>query len=188
MYKLCKTEQSSKRQRELEKGLFEQMQHKKFDEILISDICTQLGITRKSFYRYFSGKEGALYSLIDHTLMDFYESGSLSGLKGGTPKEDLERFFQFWYDRRTLLGALYRSNLSGVLVERGTMLAQKEQLAPSVTKVWDTFYQEMAISFTICGLLSMIFKWYQDDFRISPKEMAHAATIMLTKPLLLASP
>lgn len=37
----------------------------------IMELCSWLDIPRKAFYRYFSSKEGALYALIDHTLMDF---------------------------------------------------------------------------------------------------------------------
>lgn len=184
MYKQCKTEQSYSRQRELEQFFLKQMLRQRFDEISISDLCQETGITRKSFYRYFSSKEGALFSLLDHTVMEFYESGTIQGLRGGTPQGDLERFFQFWYTHRDLLDALQRSNLTGVLVERCTILAQREQLTPSLTRGWDAFKQEIAISFAVCGLLSIVFRWHQDGFRASPKEMAEVATAMLSRPLL----
>ena len=70
MYKLCKTEQSAQRQRQLEEGLLTAMRTKRYEESSISDLCDQMGIPRKSFYRYFSGKDGALHALIDHTLME----------------------------------------------------------------------------------------------------------------------
>ena len=68
MYKMCRTEASANRQRSLEQGLLDAMQVMDFAEISICDLCDQLEIPRKSFYRYFAGKEGALYALIDHTL------------------------------------------------------------------------------------------------------------------------
>ena len=71
MYKLCKTEQSARRQRQLEDGLLAAMQNMRYEDISISDLCQQLGIPRKSFYRYFTNKEGALYGLLDHNLMEF---------------------------------------------------------------------------------------------------------------------
>ena len=63
MYKLCKTEQSANRQRSLEQGLLQAMQIKHFDEISVSDLCAQLDVPRKAFYRYFDsyipkGKSG----------------------------------------------------------------------------------------------------------------------------------
>ena len=183
MYKICKTEQSLARQRALEQGLLQQMGIKRFDEISISDLCKHLGITRKVFYRYFSGKEGALHSLLDHKLMEFYDAGVVEGLQGGTPQGDLERFFKFWYDRRDLLDALDRSELNGVLVERCTILASREKLAPSLTRSWAPFKQEVVISFVICGLLATVFHWHKNGFPYTAGEMAGVAVAMLSKPL-----
>ena len=71
MYKLCKTEQSATRQKMLELGLLNCMLTRHYEEISVSDLCTAMDIPRKSFYRYFSGKDGALHALIDHTLMGY---------------------------------------------------------------------------------------------------------------------
>ena len=183
MYKLCRTEQSFARQRQLELGLLDAMKHRRFDEISVSDLCEHLGIPRKSFYRYFSSKDGALFALLDHTLMEFYDGTPMEGMRGTTPLIDLERFFSFWYTHKDLLDALQRSSLSGILVERATTLAREEQLMASYMNSWDHFLQGVAISFAVCGLMSMVFQWYQEGFQIEPKDMANAATTLLTRPL-----
>lgn len=183
MYKLCRTEQSFARQRQLELGLLDAMKHRRFDEISVSDLCEHLGIPRKSFYRYFSSKDGALFALLDHTLMEFYDGTPMEGMRGNTPLIDLERFFSFWYTHKDLLDALQRSSLSGILVERATTLAREEQLMASYMNSWDHFLQGVAISFAVCGLMSMVFQWYQEGFQIEPKDMANAATTLLTRPL-----
>ena len=56
MYKLCKTGQSAQRQKELERGLLKMMKHRRFEEISVSDLCDQMQLPRKSFYRYFSAR------------------------------------------------------------------------------------------------------------------------------------
>lgn len=183
MYKLCRTEQSFARQRQLELGLLDAMKHRRFDEISVSDLCEHLGIPRKSFYRYFSSKDGALFALLDHTLMEFYDGTPMEGMRGGTPIGDLERFFTFWYERKALLDALQRSSLAGILVERATALARDEQLMATYMSNWDQFLQSIAISFAVCGLMSMVFQWYLEGFQIPPQEMAKAATTLLTRPL-----
>ena len=183
MYKLCRTEQSFARQRQLELGLLDAMKHRRFDEISVSDLCEHMGIPRKSFYRYFSSKDGALFALLDHTLMEFYDGTPMEGMRGNTPLIDLDRFFSFWYTHKDLLDALQRSSLSGILVERATTLAREEQLMASYMNSWDHFLQGVAISFAVCGLMSMVFQWYQEGFQIEPKDMANAATTLLTRPL-----
>ena len=184
MYKYCKTEQSVQRQRELEQGLLDMMKYKQFEEISVSDLCDRLNIPRKSFYRYFSSKEGALHALLDHTLLEFYDTGSIEGLRGGTPEGDLERLFHFWKERQSLIGAMLRSNLSGMLVERAVSLAKQEELMPGYVKDWENMMQNIAMSFVVCGLMSMVIQWHREGYRISAEKMAQAAVAMLSRPLI----
>ncbi len=182
MYKICKTEQSFARQRQIELGLLQLMKTKRYEEISISDLCQKLQIPRKSFYRYFSGKDGALFALLDHTMLEFYTEG-LRGT-GGTPLGDLDQFFKFWYNHSQLLSALERSHLSGLLVERATDLARRERFIPKMMDRWQEDMQGMALSFVVCGLLTMVIQWHHQGYRISPEEMTALATSMLTKPLI----
>ena len=184
MYKLCKTEQSAQRQRQLERGLLEMMKHHRFEEISVSDLCDRMQLPRKSFYRYFSSKDGALFALLDHTLMEFYETGTLEGLRGGSPIEDLERFFSFWKKRKDLIDAMQRSNLSGMLVERSMNLAKQEQLMPGYVQEWEETLKDVAMSFAVCGLLSMVLQWHREGYKIPTEKMAQAAVTMLSRPLI----
>lgn len=184
MYKLCKTEQSAARQRQLEQGLLQAMRAQRYEEISISDLCDSMGIPRKSFYRYFSSKDGALFALLDHTLMEFEQSPhSAVRPDRGTALGDLERYFVFWYERRDLLDALERSRLSGMLVERATAHAMNERMMPSYLRTKPEAVQSMALTFAVCGLLSMVIQWHHDKFRQSPEDMTRVATMMLTRPL-----
>ena len=184
MYKFCKTEQSFQRQRELERGLLSMMVSHRFDEISVSDLCDRMGIPRKSFYRYFSSKDGALHALLDHTIMEFYDTGSIEGLRGGTPIGDLERFFLFWKEHKKILDAVMRSNLGGMLVKRAVTLAKEEELMPSYVREWESMLKDVAMSFVVCGLMSMVFQWHREGFRIPVERMAKAAVTMLSRPLI----
>lgn len=184
MYKLCKTEQSARRQRQLEQGLLEMMKYHRFEEISVSDLCDRMNLPRKSFYRYFASKDGALFALLDHTLMEFYETGSLEGLRGGSPTEDLERLFSFWKKHRDLIEAMQRSNLAGLLVERAVNLAKQEQLMPGYVQAWEDTLKDVAMSFAVCGLLSMVLQWHKEGYMIPTEKMAQAAVTMLSRPLI----
>lgn len=185
MYKLCKTEQSAARQRQLEQSLLQAMLMQQYEEISISDLCDRLGIPRKSFYRYFSSKDGALAALLDHTLMEFEQSDQLGlKVKPGTAAGDLERYFVFWQERKDLLDALERSRLSGMLVERSTSHALNERLMPRYLKNLSADEQSMALTFCVCGLLSMVIQWHHSGYKESALEMAKIATMMLTRPLI----
>lgn len=184
MYKLCKSEQSAARQRQLEQGLLKAMLTKRYEEISISDLCDQMEIPRKSFYRYFSNKDGALFALLDHTLMEFDQlPNSSDTVFGSRALGDLERFFVFWYDHSDLLDALMRNRLSGMLVERATSHAFHERMMPSYLLSKDEKSQQLALTFAVCGLLSMVMQWHQQGYPESPSQMAWVASLMLTKPL-----
>lgn len=184
MYKICQSEQSAKRQRELEHGLLQLMLKRRYEDISVSDLCDHLNIPRKSFYRYFSSKDGALYALIDHTLADFFEMPTEKNKTRGTALGDLDLYFVFWYENRSLLDALERSALSGILVERANNFAMREGHLPRHFKVLAPDTQILAMSFAICGLMSMILGWHRQGFPISPDEMTRLAVTMLTTPLL----
>lgn len=185
MYKLCKTEQSASRQRELEAGLLKIMLSTRYEDISVSDLCDQLRIPRKSFYRYFTSKDGALHALLDHTLMEFerftmdYEQKKIRSVK-----LDLESFFQFWIAHRDLLDALTHSGISGMLIERAITYALSEEMIPRRFLPGDTVEMQQHITmFGVCGLMSMVLTWHSDGFSKPVSEMAMIAVRMLSQPL-----
>lgn len=184
MYKLCKTEQSANRQRELEQGLLSAMASCHYDEITISDLCQRMQIPRKSFYRYFSGKDGALHALIDHTLMEYESAFILEHGRKDTTQLQLESFFLFWQQHRNLLTALQRSSLSGVLIERAINHALGDRtISGHFRSRQEQLETEHATMFAICGLMSMMLQWHKDNCKDSVSQMAAIAVRILTKPL-----
>lgn len=185
MYKLCKTEQSAARQRRLEQGLLEAMKQKRYDEISISDLCDRMEIPRKSFYRYFTGKDGALQALIDHTLMEFadYTESYRQG-KVRTIQLDLESFFQFWIQRKDLLDVLTHSGLSGLLVNRAVAFALTDDVLPMrFLPNENRSMQQHITMFGVCGLMSMVLNWHDTGYAIPAQEMARIAVRMISRPL-----
>lgn len=186
MYKLCKSEQSAIRQRELEQQLLDMMDSLRLDEITVSDLCAQAGITRKVFYRYFSGKEGALYALIDHTLLEL-ENVPYTGKPHGEEgyKKNLVWFFQFWQDQKRLLDALVRGGVTEVLVERVIAYALSD--AGVICEFLPSCGEEVrgyATAFCVSGFMAMVLGWHRSEFRLPPDQMAEIALPLLTKPLI----
>ena len=185
MYKLCKTEQSAIRQRKLEHGLLEAMAVKDYDEISISELCDQMAIPRKSFYRYFTGKDGALQALIDHTLMEFEEyTANYRQGKTRSIQLDLESFFLFWIENKNLLDALARSGLSGILVNRAVSFALTDDVLPVRFLPNDKREMQRNITmFGVCGLMSMVLNWHDTGYERTAEEMSRIAVRMISRPL-----
>ena len=97
---------------------------------------------------------------------------------------DLDLFFVFWYKNKDLLDALQRNTLSGILVERATSFALQEGHLPRKFQSVPVKMQGIALSFAVCGLLSMVLSWHRQGFDIPPEDMTRLAANMLTTPLL----
>jgi len=182
VYKLCKTEQSSARQYALEQRLLALMEQKRYEDISVSELCSSIQIPRKAFYRYFSGKDGALFALLDHTMMEFHMTGVSAITRNA--REELDRFFRFWHSRKHFLDLLDKSNLSGLLVERAMIIAMQERMMPRRMLALDTATQKIALSFAVCGIMSMVIRWHRDGFQETPDEITGLAVELLSKPLL----
>lgn len=185
MYKLCKTEQSAARQRQLELELLKAMGAHQYEEISVSDLCDQIGIPRKSFYRYFSGKEGALHALIDHTLLEFDTRFSLiTARETKVFRKGLEHFFAFWKNQKPLLDALARSGLSGLLMERAVSNAVRNINSSDASLTGEMQdLRSHATMFSVCGLMSMVITWHHEDYPHDPAYMAKIAARLMTNPL-----
>ena len=185
MYKICKTAQSAQRQRELELGLLEAMKNDRYEDISISELCSQMQIPRKAFYRYFDSKDGALYGLIDHTLLD-YEGFNFAYLSSGkrTLQRELEQFFLFWMKHRDFLDVLRDSGLRGILFERAVDFALSDTVMPRrFLPDGSEALQRHITTFGVCGLLSMMFSWHDDGFREPVAELSEIAARILGEPL-----
>lgn len=185
MYKLCKTDQSARRQRELELGLLEAMKTRRYEDISISELCAGLQVPRKTFYRYFDSKDGCLFGLIDHTFLD-YEGFALVYLSAGkrTLRRELEQFFLFWQGNKELLDVLRSSGLSGMLIERAIGFALSDTVMPRRFLPEDPeSMQKHVTTFGVCGLLSMVLSWHEGGFVESAADLSLIATRLLSKPL-----
>ena len=178
MYRLCRTEQSSSRQRMLEDGLLRMMTIKHYDDISVSELCDFLEIPRKTFYRYFSHKDGALTALIDLKMEEFFES------ERGEAAGQLRWFFKFWEENKILLDALEQSGMFGLLIQRAREFTIREGVFPQRLKFSDPDGNALAATFVVSGLMSMTYYWYKQGFSISVDEMATLSRQILSKPLI----
>lgn len=188
MYKICHTEESSQRQRQLEAGLLEAMGKSPYGKISLTDLCKQLNVPRKSFYRYFPSKDDCLLSLIDHTLSDCNDIA----LGGWTGTEVLDeklqvRFFRFWLDHATFLDAIEANGFRYLLLDRTTAIVDrmKENRTP------DSFAGDQVEYFVAHGLMTTVLRWHHHGFPSSPEEMAavfgkllHSTEVRISRLLL----
>jgi AcrR family transcriptional regulator len=169
VYKICHTEESSRRQRELESGLLEAMGKNPYGKITLTELCSQLDIPRKSFYRYFPTKDDCLLALIDHTLSDCNDI-ALKGWNGsGTLDEAIQqRFFCFWKEHTLFLDAIRDNGFQHLLLDRTTAIVDRMK----ENTVAESFARDQAEYFVAHGLMTTVLRWHHYGFKSSPEEMA----------------
>ncbi len=185
MYKLCKTEQSARRQREIENCLFDILRVKRYEDITITELCERMNMPRKAFYRYFDSKEDTLHALIDHSMSEY--NGFSVDRSGETERSlisELEEYFVFWYGKKDLLDALDRSGLVGNLIERmikypiGDRIAVQRFLPHD-----DDNMRKKVFKFAFSGLVYLMIEWYREGFVESTRSMAETACRLFREPL-----
>lgn len=166
MYRKCSTEVSVQNQRKVTAGLLKLMQETAYEEITVSSLCQCAGITRRIFYHLFSNKTDALYALIDHVIL------GIEGYRLDVPDETL-RFFLYWREQEAFFNALYRNDLSNLLLER--MITSVLDEAYDVRywlKAYDPDTATDIIIFNLCGIMGLTYSWYRSCYQKTPEEMA----------------
>lgn len=187
MYKLCKTEQSTKRQREIEDGLLSLLEKKHYDSITITELCEKCNMPRKAFYRYFDSKDGALYALIEHTYLTYSGFTPEGSKKKRTLREEMNEFFSFWYAQKRFLDAFHKSNLLPKIIEVSLNFPINEFLVVSKFLPNDSDWARTQIfKFTMGGLLLLMLDWYKDGFKTDVSAMADIAARILETQLFSA--
>ena len=169
MYKICHTEDSSRRQRELEQGFLKLLHSQPYDKLTLTDVCRQLNIPRKSFYRYFPTKEDCLLALVDHTLSECNDI-ALRGWDGSTALDEPVqlRFFLYWLEHRDFLDMIQENNFQHLLLDRTTAIVDRMK----ENRTADTFPREQVEYFIAHGLMTTVLRWHHFGFPGSPEEMA----------------
>jgi len=182
MYRSCNTEESVRRQRQIENCLLELMLTVPYHQITVGDICEKAELSRKSFYRYFSSREGCLHGLIDHCLLESHQAYHSEPVTAEDQVTVLECIFSYWKRNHSFLEALCRNQLTNQLLERSMLRVTQENLEfrnfLNADNQDDAYEQAL---FIISGITGLIIHWHLSGYRKTPAQMAILTNRLLTK-------
>lgn len=179
------TESTRRRQEEIEAALLQRMQLMPYQQITVTDLVKHLGISRKSFYYYFPGKEACFASLTDRMIRDaaLYVSIRL------TDEQDYLQVYRenlnFWISQKPFLDQVIQNNLSHIMLSR-TMhhVRQEEKLVQTLLGTPFMESDEDILLFYINGQLGLLLHWCALGFPLSVEEMARKYLRLMHYPLL----
>lgn len=148
---------------------------------------------RKTFYRYFDGKDAVFTALTDQIMLDYEQyTGPYAEGEKRTSEKEMEKMFLFWYEHRELLSAIVRSNMMGLTLEQFMETGYAERLGKRLVNLPeledDSKIFRMTTFFTTSGLFVILLDWLRRGCEESPKEMAAMTVQLLTRPLYRALP
>ncbi|MBR2044588.1 MAG: TetR/AcrR family transcriptional regulator [Agathobacter sp.] len=178
MYRQCTTEKTAQQQQIFYKALYSAMQEHLYEDISITDLCTQTGLSRNIFYRLFDCKDDVLYAFIDNC---FYECSRQ--IHSTTTKDGLKSFFEFWKSEKDLITILEKNHLESLLPIRAVLCCCRMDFGMHkfIVDDWNNYNIEI-IAFYANGFMGLIFQWYHNNFSRSVEEMCEISQQILNFP------
>ena len=182
MYRQCTTEKSSLQQRKFEQCMLDAMLKYDYDDISISRLCRDAGLSRKTFYRLFDNKSDVIFALVDHAFLDSESFVPSPDVKPG----GLHHFFAFWKEQKPLLDALNKNGITSFLMDRAAefILREDNDLAHVLGADLENGYE--ILRFNLSAIFSLMISWYNSGYQKSIDEMSALLMQLLTTPMVKA--
>lgn len=174
-----------RRQKQIEECLYENLLLRPYPSVSISDLCHQLGISRKSFYNYFPDKDSCFRAIISRKIRecilmlttDLPENVSLEGA--------IAAYLSYWKQERSLFDIIVRNNHLSVLMDQCIHFLREEDQA--FLPFLDT-PRLKADDFVLAGFvsihISLLLQWYLQNFSTPVEEMVCTYQRLLYQPLI----
>ncbi|MBO4286459.1 MAG: TetR/AcrR family transcriptional regulator [Bacilli bacterium] len=151
-------------------AFYQLLLRKDFDDISIKEICEKAGVSRMSFYRYYSTKEDVFIVFCDETFDAFFQQ--ISHKPSLTLKDMYILFFTNLKKYHREIDMLKKSQRETIL------LAQFEQYASYMAskKYFSiaTNPNPFSIPFYSGGLFNVVMRWSNRNYQDTPEEMTEA--------------
>lgn len=160
MYKICKTEKSAERQKLFQTTLLSMMKKISYQDITVTDLCKEMDIPRKTFYRYYGILDDVLHAIIDDALVESFMSLEVD--------RNLAGFFGYWKKKKKLLELLEKNGLSTLLVDRMyQLLNEKENMKIEFGSV-----EYLRYTGYVAAIMTILLAWYHAGMQQSVEEVS----------------
>lgn len=174
-----------RRQRQIEDCLFDNLLHCPYGSLSVSDICRQVGISRKAYYNYYHDKESCLRAMIRRKLQESMLHVSSSLPDNAPALESCTLLLDYWKDQKPLLDILVRNNLLHFLMLESIQYTLTEDRSTlELLNTPDVKSDTDILSCYMSSHLTLVLQWYLRDFDTPTEEMAKKLLRILHLPLI----
>ena len=173
-----------RRQKQIEECLYHNLLQRPYSSVSISDLCHQLGISRKSFYNYFPDKDSCFRSIVSRLLRQC--SLCVTSVSKEAPQEAVvTAFLNFWKENRSLMDILTRNNLMYLVMDQCVVFLRDEDKAIleflNTPQVKNDAY---VLSVFVSTHITLLLQWYHKGFETPVPEMVLKYQRLVYEPLI----
>lgn len=156
---------------ELVQALLAVMEQYSYRDITVTQIAQEARLSRKTFYRLFSGKDEVLSYFFEGLFQECFALIKAQGIRHYW--DAVQVFFDFWEERRDLLCLLQKNGLLPRVLEQSYRYAiqvfefvRSKELAASFA-----LPLPYMLAYSVGGMHSMLLKWVEDGMDIPSQEL-----------------
>ena len=158
--------------RDMYKALLRLMRNKSFSSIAVSDITSEAGVSRMSFYRNYNAIEDILKEHLGEVVEE-YKAKELEESNTGSEnvfyeKKYMLRCFRFFYLHREFIDALITAGMGDLFLAKITEHLIQKWINPED----GTREENLRISAFAGAIYNMYREWSKGDFLELPEEVA----------------
>lgn len=176
---------SSRRQKQIEDCLYDNLLQRPYTSVSVSDLCHQLEISRKSFYNYFPDKDTCFRSLISRKLRQCSLAVTADSLEQADRDQRIAIFLNYWKERRSFLDIIVRNNLVTMLIDQCIRFLRVED--KTVLKYLNTPQLQNDAYVLACYVnvqITIVLQWHKSGYEASVEEMVCKYKRLIYEPLI----
>ena len=183
--KLPSSATAYRRQRQIEEALFDNLLQRPYPSVSISDLCHQLGISRKSFYNYFPDKDSCFRAIISRKLHACILHLSTDVPENAGETAAIACFLSFWKEEKGLFDLIVRNNLLTLLMDQCIyFLREEDQSILPFLNTPQLKADSFVLSSFVCVHVTLVMQWYLENFETPLDEMVHTYQRLIHHPLI----
>jgi len=174
-----------RRQKQIEDCLYEKLLQRPYTSVSISDLCHDLGISRKSFYNYYPDKDSCFRSIVSSKLRQCILMITTDLPENSSHEEVIAAFLLFWKNEKLFLDIVVRNNLLHLLIDQCILFLRDEDR--TILEFLNTPQLETdayVLSSYVTVHITLILQWYQAGFDTPLMEMVHKYHRLIYQPLI----
>lgn len=148
-----------------------------YEKITVKMICEKAGVSRMSFYRYYSTKEDVFINFADERFEEFYETYMTNEITLDSFTRDVISYFKK-YTRQVKI--LEKANCMSILITQFERYAAYIMRNAKSLSVFQHHNNPLAVPYYAGAFYNVLVYWSKNNFKHSEEEMTRMLEELLT--------